>query len=166
LSLAQRWLSTCLTSHKCGNGSTTAAKPPTRLVDLKYIDSNNLCLYITDETYGPLDSYLALSYCWGRSNAFATTSATLKSRKEGFRLSDLPLTLQDAVSVTREMGYRYLWVDALCILQGSDPAAQEDWKRESASMDNVYHNAVFTISATGSSDCDGGLFHPRHCFLP
>jgi hypothetical protein len=71
----------------------------------------------------------------------------------------MPATLREAAQVVHDLGIRYLWVDALCILQGGsdDVEAHADWKRESAGMAKVFGNAYLTIVAAGSSDCGGGL---------
>ncbi|KAH8894471.1 HET-domain-containing protein [Thozetella sp. PMI_491] len=74
----------------------------------------------------------------------------------------MPATLREAAFVARDLGIRYLWIDALCILQGGsdDLEAQLDWKLESSRMNLVYGNAYITIVATASSDCGSGLI-PR-----
>lgn len=115
---------------------------------------------------GAVGRYAALSYCWGRSNHFVLTADTLEELQNGFHLSQLPQTLQDAVRVTREIGLRYLWVDALCILQGQDAEAINDWNIEVSKMDNVYRNAFVTISAAAAQNASGGLFRGSHCDLP
>jgi hypothetical protein len=102
--------------------------------------------------------YAALSYTWGQQNSFITTTATLGERLKGFPLNKLPRTLRDAVQMTRTLGFQYLWVDALYILQGSYPEAQDDWKYESGCMDAVYTNATFTIVAAGATHANSGLF--------
>lgn len=33
---------------------------------------------------------------------------------------DLPKTGQDAVFIVRKLGFRYLWVDSLCIIQDDE----------------------------------------------
>jgi hypothetical protein len=43
-----------------------------------------------------------------------------------------------------ELGYHYVWIDSLCIVQ-EDP---EDWGREAKPMATVYSNAVCSISAS------------------
>lgn len=63
------------------------------------------------------DDYVALSYCWGLEVGFRTTMGNLGDLKAGLDVSVLPRTLQDAIEITRGLGYKYLWVDALCILQ-------------------------------------------------
>jgi Heterokaryon incompatibility protein (HET) len=46
---------------------------------------------------------------------YKTTLSTLEKRKDRIEFRDLPLTYQHAVEVTRNLGLRYLWIDALCI---------------------------------------------------
>lgn len=63
--------------------------------------------------------YLALNYCWGDSQPFITKIQNLKTMKSGFPVSAFPMTFRDAVQVTRSLGIRFLWIDALCIMQDS-----------------------------------------------
>jgi len=51
-------------------------------------------------------------------NKLTTTIITLQDRMRCISFSEMPRTLQDAVIVTRRLGVRFLWVDALCIVQG------------------------------------------------
>jgi hypothetical protein len=46
-----------------------------------------------------------------------TTHATLDDRLQGVPWDQLPKTFQDAVTVTRELGFEYLWIDSLCVVQ-------------------------------------------------
>ena len=82
----------------------------------------------------------------------------------------MPATLCEAVQATRDLGIRYLWIDALCILQSEyrgDAEAEADWQRESVRMNDVYGGAYLTLVAAGSSDCNGGLFQGRPtCIVP
>lgn len=137
---------------------------PTRILDLGDQEGPNIRLFVSDE--GAVGKYAALSYCWGRSNHFILTNDTLKDLQKGFHISQLPQTLQDAVIVTREIGLRYLWVDALCIIQGLDGEAITDWNVEVSKMDTVYRNAFVTISAAAALNASGGLFNGSHCDLP
>jgi hypothetical protein len=56
----------------------------------------------------------------------------------GFTSESTTQLFQDAISVTRALGIRYLWIDALCILQDS----VKDWEQESANMAAVYTNSM------------------------
>jgi Heterokaryon incompatibility protein (HET) len=72
-------------------------------------------------------------------------------------LAQLPKTFRDAVQVTRRLGYQYLWIDALCIIQDS----QQDWLQEAASMTNVFSSSRLNLAAEASVDANGGLFYER-----
>ncbi|KAG7294527.1 hypothetical protein NEMBOFW57_004602 [Staphylotrichum longicolle] len=65
----------------------------------------------------------------------------------------MPLTFQDAVHVTRRLGFRYLWIDSLCILQDS----KVDWEEQSGQMKHMYEGAVVTIAADAGRDSSCGL---------
>lgn len=68
-------------------------------------------------------------------------------------LQDLSLSIQDAVEVTRQLGFRYLWVDALCIIQDSE----KDINAELGFMGTIYKNATFTLAASSAINADGGF---------
>ncbi|KAG8670917.1 hypothetical protein FPOAC1_004152 [Fusarium poae] len=76
----------------------------------------------------------------------------------------LPRTIQDAIELTRHLGVKYLWVDALCILQSEgldDQKHREDWSCEVVRFGKYYENALLTIAATGGSSSEQGLFFSR-----
>jgi hypothetical protein len=60
----------------------------------------------------------------------------------------------DAVQVTRRLGSRYFWIDALCIIQGE----RHDWTAEAGRMSDVFRNATMTLSADDAKDASEGLF--------
>jgi len=159
--IARRSLSECIQNHTCASND----KPPlpTRVLDL--VGPNPGFIRLCVPPTGTKARYAALSYCWGKAKTFTTTSSTLPRILNGFPLSDLPRTLRDAVQVTRELGLQYLWIDALCILQGEDEASRNDWKKEAAKMESVYGSAHFTIVAAAARHSDEGIFYPRTCKL-
>jgi hypothetical protein len=160
--LATKWLSMCSEHLFCRKD--VSVQLPSRLIEVGTRDSPQLRLKITSQT--ELGRYAALSYCWGISNNFVTNSTTLSDRIQGFVLESLPRTIREAVIVTRELGIPFLWVDALCIIQGTDGAARHDWIKELGQMSNIYSNSAVTIYASGSADASGGLFHPTSCVVP
>ncbi|KAI4948951.1 hypothetical protein J4E91_005413 [Alternaria rosae] len=113
--------------------------------------------WVRDSLYEPTEGesgrYAALSYVWGESSPFATTRDNIEANKRGIHVDQLPKTLQDAISVAREMGIGYLWIDSLCICQDDS----EDWSRETSRMGSVYSNAYIMLSATGSPSSTSGL---------
>ncbi|KAK0614351.1 heterokaryon incompatibility protein-domain-containing protein [Immersiella caudata] len=102
--------------------------------------------------------YAALSYCWGGT---AKTLLTISSRAgfltRGVDLEELPLTVQDALKVTRELGLKWLWVDSLCIIQD----CKDDWLREAGRMADVYRDCEVSIAALGAMSSVQGIFCHR-----
>lgn len=49
-----------------------------------------------------------------------TTQENLHLMQSGISMNGLPNTIRDAVIITRKLRAQYLWVDTLCILQGTD----------------------------------------------
>lgn len=99
------------------------------------------------------DRYTVLSYCSGPSNTFTLSPETSDELRRGFSPSKFPLTLRDGIEVTYNIGVNYVWIDALCVIHGS-----EDWVRESASMNRIYGNAFLALIAANASDCNEGFF--------
>lgn len=105
--------------------------------------------------------YLALSHCWGLRKFLTLSAENFCFFEAGVKDSDLVLNFRDAIHATRCLGFRYLWIDSLCIIQGS----KEDWIREAPMMNQVYRNATITLAAAGSPDAYGGLFRTRNTAL-
>lgn len=59
----------------------------------------------------------------------------------------MPATFQDAIYIARKLGIRYLWIDALCIVQDD----MDDWEAEAVAMCDVFAHSQITISAAKSS---------------
>ncbi len=96
---------------------------------------------------GEPELYVALSYVGAMhdSTSHETNAANIKGRTENFsiKLMDLPLTIQDAIQLVRALGVRYIWIDSLCISQGS----LMSWGPNAESMHLIFGNADFTICA-------------------
>jgi len=108
------------------------------------------------ESRGRYGKYTALSHCWGTSPIWTTTI----KNQELPHYSKLPGNFQDAITVTRNLGLQYLWIDSLCILQDS----ADDWEIECANMANIYRNAEFTISVReNTSSSPGGFLQDAGC---
>ena len=154
--LAIQYLQHCLSNHeKCKVGTETSM--PTRVIDVGLPNGSKppfLYVLSSEERY----TYAALSYCWGKVNTdHVLTKATLPSKQKEVAIFGLPQTLQDAIQITRNLQIRYLWTDALCIIQDS----VEDWEIEAARMGDVYSNALVTIAAGAASSCTQGIFAKR-----
>lgn len=148
VSLARSWIQECVQHHdKCIRPKE--ASLPTRLLDVGD-GQQDPRLVTSRESMG---EYLALSYCWGFDRRLVTTAANLEDHKAGVQLKKLPQTLKHAVLMTRWLGYRFLWIDALCIIQDDDV----DWRREAASMCSVYEHAVCSLAVLDAEGSDVGF---------
>lgn len=148
IEMAKRWIERCEKQHKrCRR--TTNPVMPTRVIDVGVEASENSPRLVVPAE-GQRDPYVALSYCWGPTNA-GSTQLSKGEPKDMFRPTDyneMRRAHREAIDITRALEFRYLWVDALCIIQGS----AEDWETESKKMSSVYGNAALTIVAGRSND--------------
>ncbi|KAH8587411.1 heterokaryon incompatibility protein-domain-containing protein [Bisporella sp. PMI_857] len=163
LSLARNWLDSCLSFHTiCARAGETECSLPTRLLHVgTFGDKIELC-----NTQGGLGSWIALSYCWGGNVGFTLTQKTKDELLGGVSLEHFPPTFSDAITITRNLGIKYLWIDALCIFQDS----KEDWEAEAPQMAHIYSNAILTIVAESSVSFKDGILKNRPtgsaCRLP
>lgn len=177
--MIRSWINHCTTNHETCNvrshhslddRSSDLLKFPSRVVDVGLADgSTEPCLVLKedlrilepDENFDAW-RYVALSYCWGSTgSAMVTTSLNLDERRKRIPEADMPQTIKDAVTFARQLGIRYLWVDAICIIQGQDDLAVADWEWESARMSEIYGCAFLTIIAARASDVHEGFLGPR-----
>ena len=118
---------------------------PSRVLSLGY--SQNVYKLRLVETQGlPTERYCALSYCWGGDQKVKTTSANLASFKVDIDFNALPATIQDAAKTAYNLGFCYLFVDALCIVQDE----KLDIATQIAAMPDIYGEAALTIIAASS----------------
>ncbi|TGO74258.1 hypothetical protein BELL_0296g00090 [Botrytis elliptica] len=149
--ITRAWLRECLECHDCHN--TNLQQLPTRVIDVtpnqtRIIHSN-----------GIMANYIALSHCWGGPIPTSSTTATLPQYQNELPFQLLPANFRDAITITRELGVQYLWIDSLCIIQDS----KHDWEQESQKMGTVYRDALVTIYAMSSDASTGGIIpNPAH----
>jgi len=99
-------------------------------------------------------SYVALSYVWGTNQTYVLTKKTLQEKCSGLDHAQVPKTISDAMNVTKQLGYSFLWVDALCIVQDD----RENMADEISSMGKIYRDSEVTIiAANAPSSTDGFL---------
>ena len=152
-----RWLSFCESRHpKC---SQRASAFPSRHDGFRVID-------VKTRTLGQPAvecSYVALSYVWGKEPLSRTCesddgpvllSDLIKQTNRDMRLPQcLPQTLEDAITVTKNLGQQYLWVDLICIDQ-FDPSQK---RKAITTMDKIYVSAFLTICVIDGSDMFSGI---------
>ncbi|KAF4432647.1 hypothetical protein F53441_13817 [Fusarium austroafricanum] len=102
--------------------------------------------------------YATLSYCWGKKPFARLLRSNIDLMKSGFPVQDLPATFRDAMTTTLRLGLKYIWIDALCIIQQD----AQDWNLHSVTMSKVYSYSTITLAAAASPDSHGGLFRHRN----
>ncbi|KAK4209767.1 hypothetical protein QBC37DRAFT_391026 [Rhypophila decipiens] len=127
LNWVRQQLQECERAHRragCSDLKLELLSFPMRVIDVK---ATPIRLY--EPGAGRLTSrYICLSHVWGERPFLQTTSETIASHKKEIAYDKLPLTFQEAINYTRELGVSYLWIDSLCIIQNDE----RDWRDHAA----------------------------------
>ncbi|TPX07400.1 uncharacterized protein E0L32_002130 [Thyridium curvatum] len=159
LNLSKRWLQICPAGrehNECQEANDDRQERkilPRRLVHVGAPDSEPRIVEVHDTPV----PYCVLSYCSSSKDSLTTTGDNLQRHMAGIPPDNLPILMQDAVHVTRSLGFEHLCTDVLCIVQDDE----DDRAHEAAVMDAIYSNAELTISALVLGDCHTSLFTPR-----
>jgi hypothetical protein len=98
-----------------------------------------------------------LSYCWGGDQIIKSTVNQISYWRRAIPYEQLPKTLQDAVIICRHLNVRFLWIDAICIIQDDDL----DRAQQIAQMPQIYRNGYLTIAAASASNAAQGFLEQR-----
>jgi hypothetical protein len=104
------------------------------------------------------EKYFTLSYVWGKDNVnFCARKENLELLHTAGGVSQvlhrIPWTVRDAINLVSAVGERYLWVDAICIVQDEHISKQAAIE----SMSLIYSKAFVTIIAASGPDANSGL---------
>ncbi|MCJ1315639.1 hypothetical protein MMC15_000959 [Xylographa vitiligo] len=136
--LIEDWLSSCWRLH----GPDCKPQYSDDLKHIRLIDVNERIVV----TYPPQPcEYVALSYVWGDEER--------KSFYLGSSVKNPPQTIEDAMTCTRKLKKRYLWVDAVCINQ----LDMRDLMKQIDVMWSIYRGAWITIIALSGESASSGL---------
>ncbi|KAI8651984.1 HET domain-containing protein [Fusarium sp. Ph1] len=139
--IIKNWLRYCKSQHAKTCTSVRNKAELNSISSLKFIDCETSTIVAANGM-----SYVALSYLWGGgANNIASFVTSLPS--------DMPKTIKDAMTATRALGFRYLWVDRYCINQTS----QEEVLEQVHKMDLIYNHAELTIIAAAGQNANHGL---------
>lgn len=161
IDLLLSWLNRCDKWHEkvCEEDGIAGWRLPH---ELRLIDVKEMMIVMAD----PKEvGYLTLSYVWGTEEMEAHNGMkpTVTNRKNICTVNgeertplpkNLPRTIRDAILLTGCLGYRYLWVDALCIVQ-DDPQPKKI--KHLDKMDAIYNCSEVTIVAGSGRHADSGL---------
>ena len=136
--MIQSWLSNCSKLHPFT--CAPERSPLLERISLIDVDSREVVPYP-----GLPCDYLALSYVWG--------DCKQEGVSQGCKLTELPQTIEDAITMVKKLGKRYLWVDSLCINQDDEKAKAGQIEI----MSNIYRGAWATIVALSGTSANDGL---------
>lgn len=152
LDVINEWLQECQSKHAACNQFSEDRPLPTRVLKITSQDGPMPFTVQLHESRGERAPYIALSHCWGTSGPLRTLHSNLEQHKQDITFESLPLSYRDIVVKAWHLGFRYLWIDSLCIVQED----AEDWEAEAAHMADVYSNATLTFAATEAADPSEG----------
>lgn len=155
------WLNKCVGPNSWHTSSCRGTGPsftPRRLIDARRTNDPDVHLVepgASSEQFAHPVCYVALSYCWGpdTTGIVKTLTDNIDQHRRGISISALPKTLQDAIAVCRSIEARYIWIDALCIIQND----LSDWETESIKMLDIYSNSHLTIAVHPATSCKDGF---------
>lgn len=134
------WLAKCMREcaeihQECHAGPAQQFDAPVYFIDC---DSRRLC------KAAPGMPYTALSYVWGKGHPDDKTVGLGSSIALP---APLPLTIENAMALTRQLGMQYLWVDRYCITNSDEQSAMRH--AQLSTMDQIYSQAEVTIVSLG-----------------
>jgi hypothetical protein len=100
--------------------------------------------YLVDMSGSELPEFLAFSYTWSNDEASArTTRYNLERHRESIPILTLPKCFRDAITMTRAIGFQYLWVESLYIVHDD----MQERVTQIMHMAQIYTNAFFILVA-------------------
>ena len=144
----KHWLRHCQTRHSSCSDMTKPSRPTRHffVIDVHFkriVEAPEQC------------RYLALSYVWGSARQYKLSedNQEMFRRKDSLKSKYLTTTIRDSIELTDKLGERYLWVDALCIVQDSNAIRQQTLQ----DMDRIYADSLLTIVAGTCSSANDVL---------
>ncbi|KAI9147177.1 hypothetical protein HJFPF1_13210 [Paramyrothecium foliicola] len=128
---------------------------PTRVLEIQ--PQSETFRIVRSESLEARAPYVALSHCWGGADILTLNDKTIDELVSSMPTSRLAKSFRDAISVCGWLGYKYLWIDTLCIQQD----LYEDWVAEANAMAEVYSHASLVIAAAHAENAYQGLFVRR-----
>jgi hypothetical protein len=158
IDLIRQWLQACDTGHRqCNDRASDTSWFPRRVLDLappELAESDGTAVKIIErEQAVPGNRYVTLSHRWNQ-HIPRLTSSNHEAWSRKIPVEALTKTFRDFITVSRLLGFRYAWIDSLCIIQESEYGGS-DWAQECLTMDLVYRNSFCNLSADWPTDSDG-----------
>ncbi|KAF2112127.1 hypothetical protein BDV96DRAFT_581187 [Lophiotrema nucula] len=142
---AKSWLQECSHDHDaCQHQVNGKSSLPTRLLDTQPDGIGGLSVRVMNTadilSSAEATDYAVVSHVWSETD-LKLSDKLLQTTQGDLLRATLPRAVNDAITTASRVGYRYLWVDSLCVRQDSE----EEKQRECGAMASVYRNASLTI---------------------
>jgi hypothetical protein len=122
--LCRDWLRSCRSTHKgCGHLRQPSGYRPSRLIHVEQREDGATGARLSCDNATITAPYLTLSHCWGTSRFFTLREDNLEMLQKEIDCEKLPRVFRDAFVATLRLGFSYVWIDSLCIVQDS----RDDW---------------------------------------
>ncbi|KIW24827.1 uncharacterized protein PV07_10517 [Cladophialophora immunda] len=147
------WAAICSEQHDYCK-AISPSRLPTRVVHVA--PDGKIRLHCAGGSY--FAYYAILSHPWGpQGPELMTTKSNLSAHMNEINEDDLARNFKDAIRCIRLLGYEYIWIDALCIVQDDG----DDWNREASQMAQYYYDSTIMLSADSAQTCNDGFLHNR-----
>jgi hypothetical protein len=136
---------------------------PTRLIRISGpLDQLQLRIVCGDDMgEHDMSRYVALSYCWGGDQTHKLTQENHGLYKKNITWESLPRAIQDAAKTAQVLGFHYIWIDSMCIIQDS----KDDKEAEISQMTKVYAHATLTVVNKRGDRVTEGFLHPASYYI-
>ncbi|UPK95820.1 hypothetical protein LCI18_006755 [Fusarium solani-melongenae] len=138
------WINSCIQHHALLAACNPQSRPS--IPEFRLIDCNSRKIVSPDAHV----SFVALSYVWGIIPPAQGTHSGNSTSLDDTRVEPV---VEDAIYVTKKLGYTHLWVDRHCIRQDNDEIQAVQLRH----MNAVYQAAEVTIVAAAGNDSSFGL---------
>lgn len=156
------WIGECARAHpRCHRGFACPdlAQLPNRLLDISIPSQPWLAL--KSGCARKSVRYATLSHRWNDTSMPKLLRHNKKLFRRGIDVRTLPKVFQEAIEVCHFLDIRYIWIDALCLVQDD----KLDYAREIVQMGTIHRHAYCNLNATSAAKEDTGLFvegNPLH----
>jgi hypothetical protein len=138
--LVKLWLNTCLVEYdRCKTLSNVINDGRSRPTIVLELTDNKPRLKCNIQDINPLQ-YMTLGHMWGAHpfRQLRLVRSKLTQFQSKVPYCQLSFIYKETIRVTRLLGYEYLSIDALCIIQD----CIEDWTTEASKMAGIYCNSI------------------------
>ncbi|KIM95499.1 hypothetical protein OIDMADRAFT_34243 [Oidiodendron maius Zn] len=147
------WVADCRDNHpSCGLVSQSGT--PRRLLRIDLLDAPEvlggvpkLGIHLEDTDAETTYDYVAVSHCWAISKPVQTTKDNIAVHRDAVPWNELSESLQDSVLMAFSIGFDFIWIDSLCIIQHD----HADWASEAPRMGLMYRNAALVFALLGET---------------